>query len=212
MSKTPKIVIADDHEVFRYGLRKLLEENGMDVVAEAGNGEQLVDILEDIDCNIVITDLSMPKLGGIEAIRVLKNRFPGLKIIVLSMHKDKPFVRKVLAEDVDAYILKDDIFEEIIRSIKNVMQGRKAYSADLLSTITEEYNALQDAKVRLDLLTPREKEILIMIGNGMTNKEMAEQLGISVRTVETHRANLMEKMEFQNSQEAIRFAIEMDLV
>ncbi len=208
-----KIILADDHQVFRIGLRKLIEDAGFTVVAEASNGEELIEqIGKNEDCNMVITDLSMPKMNGLDAIDEIKSTSDDLKIMVLSMHKEREYFRKVLSKGVDGYLLKDDIFEKIVSAIKSVREGRKSYSDELTSFVMEDYAVIKDSEISLELLTKREKEVLVLIAEGYTNKQMAEKLGISVRTVEAHRAHLMDKLDFDNVQELVKFAVSKGLV
>ena len=158
-----KIILADDHQVFRIGLRKLIEDAGFTVVAEASNGEELIEqIGKNEDCNMVITDLSMPKMNGLDAIDEIKSTSDDLKIMVLSMHKEREYFRKVLSKGVDGYLLKDDIFEKIVSAIKSVREGRKSYSDELTSFVMEDYAVIKDSEISLELLTKREKEVLVL--------------------------------------------------
>lgn len=203
-----RIVVADDHHIFRLGLRKLIEEvEGFAVVAEAADGRELLDTLTKTDCDLLITDLSMPKMSGIEAIEKITNLYPDLKIMVLSMHKEREYFRKVLSMGIDAYILKDDIYERLMSAIKSVRMGKKSFSDELTSFVIEDYNVIQESEITLELLTKREKEVLKLIAAGHTNKDIGEVLDISVRTVEAHRAHLMEKLGLKNIQEIMKFAI-----
>ena len=137
---------------------------------------------------------------------------PNLKIMVLSMHKERDYFRKVLSKGVDGYILKDDIFEKIISAIKSIQDGRKSFSEKVTSFVMEDYSVLTESEISLELLTKREKEVLRWVAEGLTNKEIAAKLEISVRTVEAHRANLMDKLDFDNVQELVKFAISKGLV
>lgn len=208
-----RIIIADDHQVFRIGLRGLIEEvKGLKIVAEAGDGQELIEIIEKVECDLVIIDLSMPRMNGLDAIEKIRERDADLKIMVLSMHKERDYFRKALAKGVDGYILKDDIFEKVISAIKSIQEGRKSFSEKVTSFVLEDYSVLKESEISLQLLTKREKEVLKWVAEGLTNKGIATKLEISVRTVEAHRANLMDKLDLDNVQELVKFAISKGLV
>ena len=208
-----RIIIADDHQVFRIGLRGLIEEvKGLKIVAEARDGQELIEAIEKVECDLVIIDLSMPRMNGLDAIEKIRERNVDLKIMVLTMHKERDYFRKALAKGVDWYILKDDIFEKIISAIKSIQEGRKSFSEKVTSFVMEDYSVLTESEISLQLLTKREKEVLKWVAEGLTNKGIATKLEISVRTVEAHRANLMDKLDFDNVQELVKFAISKGLV
>ena len=208
-----KIILADDHAVFRLGLRRLIEETPeFAVVAEAGNGRELLKAIEKTGCDLVITDLSMPEMNGIEAIEEIKSMPNPPRVMVLSMHKERDYFRKVLSKGVDGYILKDDVFEKIVSAIKTIKSGRKSFSDELTSFVIEDYSIIKESELSLELLTKREREVLVLVAEGSTNKQMAEKLNISVRTVEAHRAHLMEKLDFDNVQDLVKFAVSKGLV
>ena len=208
-----RIIIADDHQVFRIGLRGLIEEvKGLKVVAEAGDGQELIEAIEEVECDLVIIDLSMPRMNGLDAIEEIRERNVDLKIMVLTMHKERDYFRKALAKEVDGYILKDDIFEKIISAIKSIQEGRKSFSEKVTSFVVEDYSVLKESEISLQLLTKREKEVLKWVAEGLTNKGIATKLEISVRTVEAHRASLMDKLDLDNVQELVKFAISKGLV
>lgn len=208
-----RIIIADDHQVFRIGLKGLIEEvKGLKVVAEAGDGQELIEAIEEVECDLVIIDLSMPRMNGLDAIEEIRERNVDLKIMVLTMHKERDYFRKALAKGVDGYILKDDIFEKIISAIKSIQEGRKSFSEKVTSFVVEDYSVLKESEISLQLLTKREKEVLKWVAEGLTNKGIATKLEISVRTVEAHRASLMDKLDLDNVQELVKFAISKGLV
>lgn len=208
-----RIIIADDHQVFRIGLRGLIEEvKGLKIVAEAGDGQELIETIEKVECDLVIIDLSMPRMNGLDAIEKIRERDADLKIMVLSMHKERDYFRKALAKGVDGYILKDDIFEKVISAIKSIQEGRKSFSEKVTSFVLEDYSVLKESEISLQLLTKREKEVLKWVAEGLTNKGIATKLEISVRTVEAHRASLMNKLDLDNVQELVKFAISKGLV
>ena len=208
-----KIILADDHNLFRAGLKKLIEEKGSyEIIDEASNGEELLNKLSTTKCELIITDLSMPKLNGLEALKIIKKKYPDIKIMILSQHKEREYFRKVLSLGVEGYILKDDVYEKMMSAIKSILSGRKSYSDELTSYAMEDYKVLQESEIAIELLTKREKEVLIFIAEGHTNKEIAERLDISFRTVEAHRAHLMDKLDFENVQDLVKFAVSKGLV
>jgi len=208
-----RIILADDHNMFRAGLRKLIEEvAGYKIVAEAENGQELLEKVKKHSCDLVITDLAMPKLNGIEATKIIKKQHPHIKIMALTMHTEKEFYRKVLSHGVDAYILKDDVFEKLISAIKRVQQGEKAYSNKIMENVVNDFNTIQEGEKSMEVLTKREKEILKFIAEENTNKEISEIINISIRTVEAHRANLMDKLSIKSVQGLVKYAISKGLI
>jgi two-component system response regulator NreC len=208
-----RIILADDHPLFRTGLAKLITEyNGFKVVAEAGNGEELLQKLKKHSCDLVITDLSMPKMNGLEAVARIRKDYPDIQVMVLSMHQEPEYFRKVLASGVQGYLLKDDVYEDLISAIKTIRQGRKVYSRKLSNMIVEDYAIRQESELSLELLTKREKGVLVLIAEGNSNKDIAHTLEISVRTVEAHRAHIMEKLKIKNVQGLVKFAMNHGLI
>jgi DNA-binding NarL/FixJ family response regulator len=208
-----RIVLADDHTVLRLGLRNLLaREATLGVAGEAGNGEELLTLLKSVPCDLVILDLSMPGMNGIQVLEKLRATYPAVRVLIFTMHKEKEFFRHALRKGVDGYVLKDDNLELVLQAIKEIRSGRKYYSADLTAFVLEEDEKAHDSRVSLELLTPREKEILKMIAAGATNKEIADDLAISYRTVQTHRSNLMEKLGLKNTAALVKYAVANQLV
>ncbi|MCB1320383.1 MAG: response regulator transcription factor [Leptospiraceae bacterium] len=212
MSENYRIVLCDDHSVVREGLRNMIEsEGGLKVVAECSNGVELLEYLRAEGADLVILDLSMPRFSGLELLDVLKPEFKNLKVLVLTMHKDRDYFQKAMNAGVDGYILKDDAFDDLMGAISSIRFGEKAYSADLQDRLDESApESPEDPS--LDILTRREAQILRMIASGKMNRDIGEVLGISVRTVEFHRANLMEKLRFRNATELVRFAVSRGIV
>ncbi len=205
------MAIADDHVVLRYGLRTLLGRfPEFDVVIEAGDGETLLQSLKKSPCDLVLLDLSMPGMDGLKTLEVLRKSAPDLRVVVFSMHKEREFFRQAVSLGVAGYILKDDDFDRIPIALRDVLAGRKYFSSELTSLLADEYNVLRDG-MSLELLTRREREILKHIAHGKTSREIAEELDISFRTVQTHRANLMEKLGLKNTAELVRYALDRGL-
>lgn len=208
-----KIALADDHAILRSGLKNLIaREEGLEVVGEASNGRELISILESTDCDLVILDLSMPELNGLQTLDIIRHRFSELKTLILSMHREREYFRQAVLKGADGYILKDDVFERLINAIRDIMAGRKSYSSELVTYLAEEYVAEVEAEPVLEILTKREREILKSIANGLKNRDISEELDISVRTVETHRANIMQKLGINNTASLVKFAISNRLV
>ncbi len=208
-----RIAIADDHDVLRFGIKTLLSRDPQIVViGEARTGQDLIALLESKKCDLVILDLSMPGMDGLKALPEIRSRFAHLKVLVLTMHKEREFFRQALAAGVDGYILKDDDFERIVGAVHEIRRGRKTYSPELASFIVEDYTVMRESALSLELLTRREREILKRIAQGRTNKEIADELDISPRTAQTHRSNLMHKLDLKNTADLVRFAVSHGIV
>jgi DNA-binding NarL/FixJ family response regulator len=209
-SPSPKtrLILADDHAVFREGMKRMLEDSGLfSVVAQAGDGKTLVEKAKSVGHDLVLTDLSMPGMNGLEAIAEIRKAVPAGKIVVLSMHKDRDLFKKAVQLGIDGYILKEDVFEQMIHCLKTVMGGESSYSPRLTNFITADYALRETDELAYEILTKREQEILRLLGKGQSNKEIADFLDLSVRTVETHRASIMRKMDFRNIQELVTYCI-----
>lgn len=201
--------------MFRLGLRKLLEEDSdLRVLDEAGDGQELLEKLHShgTNCRLVITDLSMPRMSGLTAIESIHLRFPATRVLVLSMHKERDYIRKIMALGVDGYILKDDVFDKLVAAVKKILNGEKSFSDKLVNSLIEDYNTIRETDAPLEILTRREKEVLKLIAEGHMNKDIAGRLKISVRTVEAHRANLMDKLNIHNVQGLVKFALANGLI
>ncbi len=208
-----RIILADDHPLFRSGLKNLINAvENFKVICEVSNGLQLLEKLEEIACDMVILDLSMPEMDGLEALTIIKEKYPNIKILVVSMHKEREHFKYAIAKDVDGYVLKDDVIEKIIYAIKQIKSGGKSFSLELLSLVVEDYSVILDSPISLKLLTNREKEVLRFICSGYTSKEIAEKLNISKRTVDVHRTHIMNKLQIDNLVDLIKFSISSGLV
>jgi DNA-binding NarL/FixJ family response regulator len=207
---TLKILIADDHQLLRDGLRSLLEkQHGVQIVAEAENGRKAVELAKETNPGLIIMDLNMPDLNGIEAARRILKESPKTKIIALSMHSDKRYVTRALQAGASGYVLKDNAFDELTKAIQLVMQNRIYLSPEINQVVVKEY--LEKSK-QLDqpayfVLTEREREVVQLIAEGKSTKEIAAILKISVKTVETYRQRTMDKLNINNIADLIKFAI-----
>jgi DNA-binding NarL/FixJ family response regulator len=212
--KKIKIVIADDHKITRQGLRSLLEkEPDMEVVAEAEEGRTAVRLAAEIKPDVIIMDVSMPDLNGMEASRQIVNKLPAIKIIALSMHSDNLFVTEMLKSGVSGYLLKDCAFEELAGAIRSVMDGKMYLSPSISGLVVNGYlNRISGPETAgSEVLSGREREILQMIAEGRTTKQIALKLHISVKTVETHRRKIMVKLNIFNIAELTKYAIRKGL-
>lgn len=196
-----RIILADDHVLIRQGLGKIIEGVGdLEVIGEAGDGFELLALLKTVAPELVVLDISMPNLRGIEAIRVIKGKYPGVKMLVLTMHKE--YLHQALSAGADGYLLKEDADRELFSAIENIRQG-----GIYLSPRLEEETGGGKAPVS-ELLSTREKEVLKLIAEGKSNREIAETLFISVRTAESHRASLLKKLKQKNTACLVKYAIE----
>ena len=207
-------IIADDHEIVRRGLRGILEsESSCSVVAEASDGLAAAQLVDKHKPNVLILDLNMPRLHGIEVLRQTRTTSPNTRVIVLSMHNDEPYVIESLRAGAAAYILKGSESQEILQALKEVLGGRRFLSATLSEWAI---NALvakpADDADPLQSLTQRERMVVQLAAEGHTNAEIAEKLFISPRTAETHRTNLLRKLGLQTQTDLVRFAIRKGLI
>lgn len=203
--KAYKIVLADDHVMFRQGVKQIIREiEGLEVVGEAGDGLELLNLLKKFLPDLIILDISMPNLRGLEAAREIKKIHPNLKILLLTMHKRKEFVRQGLAHGVNGFLLKEDADIELIRAIQTIQRGDK-YFSPLLSAILADL-ALEKEKPS-SVLTIREKEVLQMLAEGKNNRTIADLLHISRYTVRRHRSNIMKKLGFKSLAQLLKYAL-----
>ena len=207
------IVLVDDHVMFRQGLKRILEErSGFEVVGEVDGGLELLKLLEKLVPDLIILDISMPNLRGLEAIHEIKMNHPKVKILVLTMHKDKEYLHQALSAGAEGYLLKEDADSELFSAIDRVRQGKIYVSPKLSEGLTEDWVKMTRVNHRpsfdTERLTIREREVLKLIAEGKSSKEIGELLFISVRTVERHRANIMEKLNLKTSAGLVKYAIQ----
>jgi two-component system response regulator NreC len=210
-----KIVLADDHQVVRKGLKALLSvESDFQVIGEAGDGLETLKLVEELQPEILVLDLMMAGINGLEVTRQLNKKNPAIGIVILSMHSNEAYVLEALRSGAKAYILKESPPEELIHAIKEVYSGRRYLSSPLTERAIEAYTQRTETKSMepYDQLTTREREILQLTAQGATNAEIASRLYISPRTVETHRTNLMRKLDLHNHAQLIQFAIQLGII
>jgi two-component system response regulator NreC len=205
-----RIIIADDHYLLRQGLRSYFEtEDGISIVGEAANGLEVGPLVEQLLPDILFLDLKMPGKNGFEVIQEVTTQWPNTHVIVLSAHSDDTFVRKALAAGADAYIVKDAPPTELNRAIAEVMVGHRYLSPSLSQRAIDAFleTAPVPANYQQNLLTRREREILVLAASGLNNTQIGDKLGISPRTVETHRTRVLHKLGLHNQSELIRYAL-----
>ena len=211
-----RIVLADDHTILREGLRALLESDPkFKVIGEAENGMEAIRISLNLKPDLVLMDLSMPKIHGFEAIKEIKKQAPAIKIIALTVHKREEYILTTLQAGADGYILKDANHLELIRAIKSVLEGKRYLSPEISGTVIDGYLSGRrefESKSNWDTLTQREREVLKLVAEGNTTKEIAGYLFISAKTVEKHRTNLMRKLDLHNIAALTAFAMEKRLI
>jgi DNA-binding NarL/FixJ family response regulator len=205
-----RVLLADDHDIMREGLRSLLEqERGMEVMAEADTGREAVDLALELRPDVVIMDVGMPDLNGMEATRQITKEAAGVRVIGLSMHSDRRFVEGMLRAGASAYLLKDNAFEELAEAIRVVASGRTYLCPAVAGVVVESLvrGTAADESSAFSLLTPREREVLQLLAEGKRTKQIASLLGVSVKTIETHRSRMMRKLEIDSVAELTKYAI-----
>ncbi len=209
-----RIVLADDHSLFREGLKSLLQENpDIDIIGETGDGRGAVRLCRDLSPDIIIMDVAMPELNGVEATRQIVKECPGVKIIAVSMHSSRRFVLDMLHAGASGYLLKDCAFTELTLAISAVQANQVYLSPSIASVVVEKIAVTGDSKnYVVSKLTPREQEILQLLAEGRNSLEIADRLHLSVKTIQTHRRNIMEKLNLHNLAELTKYAIREGLI
>jgi two-component system response regulator NreC len=215
MNKKSTILLADDHSILRAGLRSILDSNpDFEVIAEVDNGKDALQESITLKPDLLLTDLSMPKTNGTECIRELKKRAPEVKVLVLTMHAGEEHIHAALNAGADGYILKDDSHDELIKAIKNILNGKTHLSPSICNNTINDY--LNSAKTNQptaswEILTHREREVIKLIAEGYRSKDIAEYLTISIKTVEKHRSNLMKKLDLHSVSSLTNYATQHGL-
>jgi DNA-binding NarL/FixJ family response regulator len=206
-----KILLADDHALVRHGFRMILAaQPDMEIAGEAGNGREAVELAQKLKPDVVVMDVAMPELNGIEATRRIIELAPRARVLALSMHKDAVYVREILRAGARGYLLKDSADADLIAAVRAVAKGEGYLSPGVSDAVLSDYR--RHVTDPLDLLTSREREVLQLIAEGKTNKEIATSLTLSVYTVEAHRGRLMEKLNLHSTGELVRFAVRSGLI
>ena len=211
-----RVFLVDDHTVVRQGLRRILEsDDEIEIVGEAGDGRTAIDLVQKLRPHVVVMDVAMPELNGIEATRQILKRVEGAKVLVLSMHGDDVYVRQALKAGARGYLLKDSEDLDLIKAVKAIRAGGSFFSPPVSKVVLSGYlgdRADGEAEDGVARLTDREREVLQLIAEGKTNKEIATVLSVSINTVETHRKHIMEKLDLHNTAEIVRFAVRKKIV
>jgi DNA-binding NarL/FixJ family response regulator len=205
MNDDISVLLVDDHGLVRRGFRRILEDDGMKVVGEASNGVEAIQMANELKPQVVVMDLSMPQLDGVQATKEIVKSLPETQVLILSMHSDDNYVRNALDAGARGYLLKSAIDVDLVGAIKEVSEGKRYIGSGLKYVAHEQEDELHR-------LTAREKQVLQLIAQGRSNKEIAALLELSVNTVSVHRANLMEKMNIHRTAELVLFAIRKGLV
>lgn len=212
---TYRIVLADDHVMLRQGLRRILEESqSLEIVGETGSGLELLKLVKELIPDMIILDISMPELRGIEAIHEIKSSHPRIKVLILTMHKDKDYLHQAISAGAEGYLLKEDADKELFSAIDTIRQGRTYISHFLFEEQTQDWIQAVRGKRNLSTepLTAREREVLKLTAEGKSSKDIGDLLFISVRTVERHRANIMDKLNLKKTADLIKYAIQKGYV
>ncbi len=205
-----RILLADDHKIVRDGLRSLIEDQShMTVVGEAENGRAAIELTAELLPDIILMDVGMPDLNGVEATRRIKAEHPAIHVIALSMHSDTQFVARMLEAGAAGYLLKDCAFEELTDALEEVGQGRTYLSPTIAGPLVEDYirRVSEDDSDNATPLSPREREVLQLLAEGLISKQIARRLGVSEKTIETHRSRLMNKLGIRSVAELTKYAI-----
>lgn len=206
-----RILLADDHAMVRQGFRMILSaQPDMEIIGEAGNGKEAVEMTEKLLPDVIVMDVAMPELNGIEATRKIIAALPRSRILALSMHKDSVYVREILRAGARGYLLKDSIDSDLLAAVRAVAKGEGYLSPAVSDAVLTDYR--KHVSAPLDLLTSREREVLQMIAVGKTNKDIANELKLSVYTVDAHRGRIMEKLNLHSTGELVRFAVRNGLI
>lgn len=210
-----KILIADDHQIILDGLQLLLnQEEGIEVIAEVTDGEQVINEARKAqELDVILLDINMPKLDGIEVTRLLKTEFPEISILIMTMYNRKEFIRSLIEVGVDGYILKNSGKKELISALQALSKGEPYFDKEVTRTIMKSYQKSRvfDSPMEIEL-TSREKEIILLIGDGLNTAEIGEKLFLSTHTVNTHRKNILSKLNVKNSVGVIRFGIQTGII
>jgi DNA-binding NarL/FixJ family response regulator len=207
---TIRVVLVEDHRIVRDGLRALLDkQDGMEVIAEAGDGRSAVRVAREMQPEVVVMDVVLPDLNGIEATRKIIDEVPGTRVVALSMYSDKRFVAEMLRAGAHGYLLKDCAFDELARAIRAVADGQSYLGTGVADVVVEDYvqHMAGDGKSAFSVLTPREREVLQLLAEGNSTKEIAAMLCVSPKTVETHRQQTMKKLGMNSVAELTKYAI-----
>ncbi|MBO0995995.1 response regulator [Bacillus sp. SD088] len=212
MRQTTSIMLVDDHSLLRSGLKLLLQKKPfIKIVGEASDGHEALRMYEDLKPDLLILDISMPKLDGIQVLKKIKKRHENSKVIVLTMHEDKEYVTLAIQAGADGYIPKAAVDEELYTAIDSILKGHPYLRPTELSSVFDQIKAKDDPKNPYTLLSPRERQVLKFISNGYTLTEISNELMISIKTVDTHKTRLMNKLDVNRKSELVKYATKYNL-
>jgi DNA-binding NarL/FixJ family response regulator len=199
------LVLADDHVMFRKGVKKIITGvDDFEVIGEANDGLELLDLLKETNPHLIILDISMPNLRGLEATREIKQAYPHIKILLLTMHKKKEFIQQAMEAGADGYLLKEDADTELLKAVRTIREGNRFIS----SLLSSELASLVTGKSQIGALSPRERQVAKLVAEGKSSKEIADLLYISVFTVRRHRESIMKKLDLKNVADLVRYALD----
>ncbi len=211
-----KLIIVDDHRLFREGLVNLLaESDDIEIIAQAENGKHAIEQVEKHKPDIVIMDIGMPEMNGVEATQILKKKYPDLKVIALSMHSEKTYVKEMLEAGASGYFLKNCTYQKFMEGIHAVYEGKMYLSETITEILVNDYinkESTATSDTQLSELTVRELEVLKLFAMGLATKEIADQLFVSIKTIGTHRHNILEKLELKTTADLVKYAIKNKLI
>jgi len=209
-----KVLIADDHQLFREGLENLISSApDIEVIAEAKDGKEASDKTRELNPDVVLVDIGMPEMNGIEATRIIKKEQPGARVIAVSMHSDRQFVKGILEAGADGYLLKNCTYRQLIDAIQSVHAGKKYLSEDITEMVIQGYlDPAEEVSEGQDDLSEREREILKLYAEGKSTREISEKLFISVKTVGTHKQHIFEKLGLNSNADMVKYAIKEGLI
>ena len=208
-----KIILVDDHQMFRDGVKSVLDdEENIEIIGEVGAAKELYDLLKSDSPDLIITDISMPDISGIEIAKYVSENYPGIKILILSMHSNEEFITKALSVGANGYLPKDTSMSELLEAINAIYKGDNYFNKNISDTILKSIiNKSKQENLEQNTLTKREKEVIKLVVEGLTNKEIADKLFISIRTVDSHKNNIMQKLNLKSSVELVKYAIKNNL-
>jgi DNA-binding NarL/FixJ family response regulator len=212
VSDRVRLLLADDHTMLRQSLRRTMEDEGLEVVGEAGDGEEAARLAEELTPDVVLMDVSMPVLDGVEATRLITERNPDVAVVMLTMHADADVVARAIKAGAVGYLVKDCTTEELVRTIRQAASGETALSPDIAASMLEQMRTASEPPRQESVLSPREEEVLQRIAEGASTTEVAEQLYISVKTVKNHLASIYEKLDARDRTQAVLQAVRMGIV
>ena len=210
-----KVLLVDDHAILREGLRMVLEaQSGITVIGEAENGRQALEMVEELQPDVVVMDIAMPQMNGAEATRQIKRRFPATKVLILTMHENQQYLMQIVNAGAIGCVLKRSAGAELVTAVRAAARGESYFSPSMASMLLEDYRvrlAHEDGD-DVGMFTEREREVLQLVAEGKTNKEISDLLTVSIKTVQTHRAHIMEKLDVHDRTDLVRYAMRKGII